>query len=200
MGKIKQWRKHVTAPDYVEAPHDGQQIVQALGSRGSNLIEVELASGEHTLCLLPARFNKKLWVKRGGFLIVSIGDVDDTESVTGTIVHVLYEADVRRLKSMTNVWPAAFSKPLPTNRGDAGVSLESLQAALPEVDRICDKLQPICSATSDLDAGSELSCESCHRSVYSESDSDLPPLEPNENRPIREYEYTDDETSSDDEA
>jgi hypothetical protein len=56
--------------------------------------------------LLPAKFNKKLWVKRGGFLIVALGDAGGTQSVKGTIVHVLYEDDVRRLKSMPDVWCA----------------------------------------------------------------------------------------------
>ena len=31
---------------------------------------------------------------------------------------------------------------------------------------------------------------------YSSSDEDLPPLQPNNNRPIREYTYSDDDTSS----
>ncbi len=31
---------------------------------------------------------------------------------------------------------------------------------------------------------------------YSSSDENLPPLQPNNNRPIREYTYSDDDTSS----
>lgn len=199
--RMSKWRKHVTSPDYVEPPQDGQEIVKALGSRGSNLIEVELASGEQTLCLLPAKFNKKLWVKRGGFLIVALGDVAATESVSGTIVHVLYEADVRRLKAMPSVWPPAFDSPSPTlaDSEDTGVNLDSLQAALPEADRSRDDLPRHNSATlKDHPGSGDLSCRSSQCSAYSESDSDLPPLRPNKNRPIREYEYTDDETSSDD--
>ena len=57
--------------------------------------------------MLPAKFNKKLWVKRGGFLVVEHGDVDAEESVTGIIVSVLYEADVRHLKGLPGVWRAA---------------------------------------------------------------------------------------------
>lgn len=35
------WRKHVTQQAvHVESPCEGQQIVQAVGSRGSNLVEV----------------------------------------------------------------------------------------------------------------------------------------------------------------
>ncbi len=54
--------------------------------------------------MLPAKFNKKLWVKRGGFLVVEHGDVDSGECVTGIIVSVLYEADVRHLKALPGVW------------------------------------------------------------------------------------------------
>ena len=38
---MSKWRKHVTqSVHHVEAPREDQQIVQAVGSRGSNLIEV----------------------------------------------------------------------------------------------------------------------------------------------------------------
>lgn len=192
---MSKWRKHVTSPDYVEPPRDGQEIVRAVGSRGSNLIEVELAGGECTLCLLPAKFNKKLWVKRGGYLIVALGDAEGTQSVKGTIVHVLYEDDVRRLKSMPDVWPAAFCKLDQASQNeelDAGLSLESLRAGLPEVSH-GEGDSPLNRAESNA------SCRSSQRSAYSESDSELPALKPNRNRPIREFLYTDDdETSSED--
>lgn len=82
---------------------------------------------------------------------------------------------------------------------NAGVNLDSLQAALPEADRSRDDSPRHDSATLEgHNAGSDLSCRSSQCSAYSESDSDLPPLRPNKNRPIREFEYTDDETSSDD--
>jgi hypothetical protein len=64
---------------------------------------VQFASGRNTLCLLPAKFPKKLWVKVGTFLIVE--DVEDADSrVTGQIVHVLYEEHVKQLKKMPGVW------------------------------------------------------------------------------------------------
>lgn len=69
-------------------------------------MQVKLAGGEQTLCMLPAKFNKKLWVKRGGYLVIEHGCVDAGESVTGTIVSVLYDADVRHLKSLPGVWCA----------------------------------------------------------------------------------------------
>lgn len=40
---MSKWRKHVTqASEHVGPPGEGQQIVQAIGSRGSNLIEASL--------------------------------------------------------------------------------------------------------------------------------------------------------------
>lgn len=52
--------------------------------------------------------------------------------------------------------------------------------------------------TPDTSPAAGDGCAASQSSVYSESDDDLPPLEQNRNRPIREYEYTDDETSDED--
>jgi hypothetical protein len=62
---MSKWRKHVTqSVHHVEAPREDQQIVQAVGSRGSNLIEVcqhqkpplmrALSSLSFTLTTLPS--------------------------------------------------------------------------------------------------------------------------------------------------
>lgn len=66
-------RKHLTlAMDQADArpPAAGESIVRALGARGGNVVEVERADGARTLVLMPAKFNKKLWVRRGGYLVV----------------------------------------------------------------------------------------------------------------------------------
>jgi translation initiation factor IF-1 len=65
---------------------------------------VEFPSGQQTLCLLPAKFNKKLWVKRGGFLIIESTPVDDDSRVTGSILSVLYDEDIQELKRVPGVW------------------------------------------------------------------------------------------------
>ncbi len=41
---MSKWRKHVMAGGYVKPPEDGQQIVQAVGSRGSNQMEASAAA------------------------------------------------------------------------------------------------------------------------------------------------------------
>ena len=66
--------------------------------------------GKSTLVLLPAKFNKKLWVRRGGFVIIDEVDAEATgdNRVTGTIVSVLFDADVRQLKKLPGVWCVGF--------------------------------------------------------------------------------------------
>lgn len=100
-------RKHLTQQELVP-PTANQQIVRACLSRGSNIFEAETADGRQLLCFLPAKFNKKLWIKRGGYIIVEEGDADAEDKVTATIVKVLYEPDVKALKKLAGVWPAAF--------------------------------------------------------------------------------------------
>lgn len=67
-------------------------------------MQVKLPDGQQTLCVLPAKFNKKLWVKRGGYLIIDHAAADVQHSVSGTIAAVLYDKDIRHLRSMPGVW------------------------------------------------------------------------------------------------
>ena len=68
------------------------------------IVQAETADRRDLLCFLPAKFNKKLWIKRGGYIIVEEGDVDVQDKVTATIVKVLYEQDVKALKKLSGVW------------------------------------------------------------------------------------------------
>jgi len=72
---------------------------------------VERAGGGTTLCLIPAKFNKKLWFKRGGFLLIEEAPeaaADAASRVTGTILNVLYEEQIRQLKRTPGAWPPEF--------------------------------------------------------------------------------------------
>jgi len=63
-------RKHVVAGslhDY-PVPEGEQEIVRVTEMRGSNIVEVVRPSGEKILCLMPAKFKKTLWIKRGKHL------------------------------------------------------------------------------------------------------------------------------------
>ncbi len=81
------------------------------------LLQVEYPDKRTTLCLLPAKFHKKLWIKKGNYLYVeSLEDAEDTDSrVTGQIVRVLFGDDVKQLKKMEGVWYAAAAARQPAS-------------------------------------------------------------------------------------
>ena len=93
----------------INPPGEGQHIVMAIGSRGGNQIEVEYPDGRRTLCLLPARFHKKVWIKRGGYLIIQVADDVTDAAITGQIEHVLNHQQVKSLKKLKDVWPEEFT-------------------------------------------------------------------------------------------
>jgi hypothetical protein len=67
--------------------------------------QVEYPNGRQTLVLMPAKFNKKLWVKRGGFLLVEDSEAAVGETrVTGNILAVLYTEHIKQLMKMPGVW------------------------------------------------------------------------------------------------
>lgn len=77
--------------------------------------------------------------------------------------------------------------------------MASVAAALPSVFQSEAATSEFSAAPeAEKSPAAEADCAASQTSAYSESDSDLPPLEQNTNRPIREYQYTDDETSDED--
>lgn len=66
-------------------------------------MQVEFPDGRRTLCLIPAKFHKKLWIKNGNFLVVEAVEGVDA-AVTGQIVQVLYAEHVKQLQRMPGVW------------------------------------------------------------------------------------------------
>lgn len=79
--------------------------------------QVEYPDGRNTLCLMPNKFNKKLWVKRGGYLMIEEGVTETADGatagssgkasssaagsrITGTIIAVLYEEQMKELQKL----------------------------------------------------------------------------------------------------
>jgi probable RNA-binding protein EIF1AD len=114
-------RNHViksALQEYAEPPGEDEHICKALGSRGSNKIDVELPDGHTALVILPARFHKKIWIRKGSFVIVKAVRDEEEEGerfFTGEIVRVLLKDDVKYLKTLKkdgkDVWPSRFSTP-----------------------------------------------------------------------------------------
>ncbi|KAF4043945.1 Translation initiation factor 1A / IF-1 [Phytophthora infestans] len=95
-------------------PKENELIVRVTALRGSNLFEVEDANGAKSVTMLPTKFRKLIWVKRGDFLIVGEGDGGETTTATGKkgavtsiVEHILYKEQIKNLKRK-ELWPATF--------------------------------------------------------------------------------------------
>ncbi|CAM9377175.1 unnamed protein product [Choristocarpus tenellus] len=116
LGRRTLYRKSVT-DNYLNSlpePGDDEEIALVQAPRGSNIIEILLASGEQALAILPTRFRKLIWVKRGDFLIASTstGDFENSAGEAGKVrhrvEHILNKDQVKHLKKV-GLWPEAFA-------------------------------------------------------------------------------------------
>lgn len=155
--------------------------------------QVEYPDGKSTLCIMPAKFNKKLWVCRGGFVVIeeSKEAQDDRNSrITGTIATVLYGDHIKVLRKMQGVWPVEFEAGVRSTASDQG--LKDTHTALP----VEDFGGEIASGSSKAVASQENDGNSSSGSSSSGDDSSLPPLHQNNNRKVIYHAVSD--TDSDD--
>ena len=123
---------------------EGQEIVRMTEPRGTNIVEVEGApGGERTLCMIPRRFNKLVWVKRGDMLVVErIAEDARPDKVRAILVRPVFPKQQRRLRKL-NRWPAVWMgaqepKPEPSSaavsedEGSDGYSSDDSLEALPQ--------------------------------------------------------------------
>lgn len=66
-GRKTNYRKGVTKKVLYDAPEpkENEQIVQVVGLRGSNLFEVRDEHDVSSITMLPTKFRKLIWIKRG---------------------------------------------------------------------------------------------------------------------------------------
>lgn len=111
LGRRSHYRKHLTDAvlhDYPE-PTENECIAKVVATRGGNQFDV-LVAGNDTpqLAILPSKFNKLIWVKRGDYCIVETGDDDAQDSTSGgvryLITHILYKEQIKHLKAK-KLWP-----------------------------------------------------------------------------------------------
>uniref|UniRef100_A0A0D6QTM6 S1-like domain-containing protein n=1 Tax=Araucaria cunninghamii TaxID=56994 RepID=A0A0D6QTM6_ARACU len=150
-------------------PQEGQLIMQVVSLRGSNLIEVMDSMDSKTLAMLPAKFHKSLWIKRGSYVLVEGSNREKASEagskVTCMIVHVLFDEQVRTLQKSC-YWPEGFN-----------------------VDK-CQRCSETSKERSDVNGVTNMDKldlpiqkeQENHESEESSSDDGLPPLEANCNR------------------
>jgi len=105
-------RKHVTDAvlNSFPIPEDSQKIVRTISIRGSNQIEIEYPQGDKVLCLIPSKFIKKIWIKRGDYLIVDpVSEPDGSSKIMAQVQHILYPPQIKHLKEQGQ-WPVEFEE------------------------------------------------------------------------------------------
>ncbi|RLN27291.1 hypothetical protein BBJ28_00016896 [Nothophytophthora sp. Chile5] len=116
-GRKSAYRKGVTKRVLYGDPEPkaNEQIVRVVALRGSNLFEVVDATGAKTVTMLPTKFRKLIWVKRGDFLIVAEGDGGEATTAKGTkgavtsiVEHILYKDQIKNLKQKELWYRAAL--------------------------------------------------------------------------------------------
>lgn len=108
------------------------KLLKSHSFRGSNIFEVRSPSGVTELTLLPKKFHKLIWVKRGEYVIV-LREVDEkveetSSKVRSVIQHVLTREQIRHLERL-NLWPTEFESTKNSQR--ASYTSEDL---LPDLD------------------------------------------------------------------
>ena len=107
-------RKHLVHAQQDLTLQANQNIVRVLAPKGGNVFEVLFPTSETTMVSLPSRFNKLLYVKRGGYLIVETSP-EATGAVTGFVVAVLYDDDVKTLRRQGDWYAVTASLQVPAS-------------------------------------------------------------------------------------
>ena len=112
-------RKHLEEQmdEVPELDPENQAFARVVKLHGTNIVQVETpttssgATGEdgglqECLCLLPAKFSKRFWIKRGNFVVIEFTVANDGTSegkIRGTITHILYPDQLKRMRREGNV-------------------------------------------------------------------------------------------------
>lgn len=114
MGRGKRIEKVLSG---MPEPTEHQAVVCVAGTPGGNLLQVVDASGHEFLCRVPSKFRGKVWVIKGGYLLVDMiqGDEDGEAlgKVRANLAHHLYRDQIRHLQSRGK-WPSGFETAPPT--------------------------------------------------------------------------------------
>ncbi|KAI3882576.1 hypothetical protein MKX03_010695 [Papaver bracteatum] len=110
---------------------EGQRVMQVVSLRGSNSIEVLDADGKKLLALFPAKFQKSMWIKRGSFVVVDAGRIEEAieagSKVACIVTQVLFYEQVRLLQKSPE-WPEIY-KVTSTEESNAHPQISNSQAA-----------------------------------------------------------------------
>lgn len=136
MKRKSKYRKHVETSilEDLPVPEGDEVLVVVVGQRGGNLVEVKPIKDETnegiSLCMLPSKFRKLVWVRRGTVLIASRA-LDDYETakkekgkVKYTVNHILFQDQIKHLIKTNHLTQQDINKVL---------GIEDLTKQIPEI-------------------------------------------------------------------
>ncbi|CAI7856250.1 unnamed protein product [Closterium sp. NIES-54] len=180
---------------------------------------MEDGKGTAMLCMLPAKFHRMLWLKRGSFVVADVSSADEVDKaggrVRGSITAVLFDHHIKELVA-SNQWPEAFAEAVVKERAVASTSAPSEQSQEQDAEHssLGDEGQALRSSHGSAREGPEEPRQRTTRGDgqakeggvgeegegEDEEDDGLPPLERNPNhRPMFVEDVSDDEDSEEDE-
>jgi len=164
-----------------------------------------------SLAILPTKFRKLIWVKRGDFLIVS-GTSHDFLTAAGEkgkvkfmVEHILYKEQVKHLKE-AGLWPAAFADAVVVEGPGEGGKEEGVEeeeeekqdggqrGARAAAANVQKKAGRIAGSTRGEGEGGE---DEDEESDYESEEEDYSDLHVNTNRLAKAHLYVDDDEDED---
>lgn len=124
---------------------------------------MELPNGEKQLALLPTKFNKLIWMKRGDYVIVTESEGQFTTAsgkqngVSSLIQHILMKDQIHHIKK-EGLWPKEWKE----SENGAGEKAEEVEEKVNEED----------SEEEDSESDFSLEENPNRRRFYVESDDD----------------------------
>ncbi|GKY96976.1 hypothetical protein MPSEU_000656500 [Mayamaea pseudoterrestris] len=134
LGRRTHYRKHLTdsVMNDLPIPQADERIAKVVATRGGNQFDILLSlsaqddasARKSRLCILPTKFRKLVFIKRGDFVIVetSVGndaaveeEADKEGGVRCIVKHILYKDQIKHLKAK-ELWPihdAEFNEETP---------------------------------------------------------------------------------------
>lgn len=95
----------LTPPDVL---NKGQFVARVVGANGKNLYTVESASQQSLLVELEPKFRSKIWLKRGGYVLIDTTTLADRENkIDGEIINIVRDERAWRKAAW---WPKEFVK------------------------------------------------------------------------------------------
>lgn len=110
IGRKSSYRKGVTQQysSSLPLPDENNLVVRVTASRGSNIFDILLPLGEESLAMMPTKFRKLIWVKRGDYVMVSSAAADATTlqgeaKVRYLITHILSKEQIKHIQQ-NDLW------------------------------------------------------------------------------------------------